>query len=93
LDVIVAISLAVSLLTLFSMTKIWAEAFWKPAPKGAPRPHKPAGFALWAPALSLAAMTLAIAVAAGPVFELSRTAAEQLLNPQYYIQAVLRAQR
>ncbi len=91
---IVAISLAVSLLTLYSMTKIWAEAFWKPAPKAAaPRPRKPAGAALWAPAISLAALTLAVAVAAGPVFELSRTAAEQLLDPQYYIRAVLRAQR
>jgi multicomponent Na+:H+ antiporter subunit D len=29
--VIVAVALAVGLLTLVSMTKIWAEAFWKPA--------------------------------------------------------------
>ncbi len=30
---IVVAALVVSLLTLFSMTKIWAEAFWKPAPE------------------------------------------------------------
>ncbi len=29
---IVAVALVVGLLTLFSMTKIWAEAFWKPQP-------------------------------------------------------------
>src|SRR5690606_26418271 len=29
---IVAVALAVGLLTLFSMTKIWAEAFWKARP-------------------------------------------------------------
>jgi multicomponent Na+:H+ antiporter subunit D len=91
---IVAVSLGVSLLTLFSMAKIWAEAFWKPAPKtAAPHVRRPAGAALWAPAISLAAMTLAIGAAAGPLFELSRAAAEQLLNPQHYIQAVLGAQR
>jgi multicomponent Na+:H+ antiporter subunit D len=91
---IVGIALGVSLLTLFSMAKIWAEAFWKPEPKtAAPHVKRPAGVALWAPAISLAAMTLAIAAAAGPLFELSRVAAEQLLNPQYYIRAVLEAQR
>ncbi len=90
---IVGISLAVSLLTLYSMTKIWAEAFWKPAPQSAPRVPQSAGAALWVPAITLSALTLVIGAAAGPLFELSRTAAEQLLNPQYYIQAVLRAQR
>ncbi|HPV56662.1 MAG TPA: proton-conducting transporter membrane subunit, partial [Tenuifilaceae bacterium] len=30
--VVTAVSLAVSLLTLFSMTKIWNEVFWKPNP-------------------------------------------------------------
>ena len=29
---IVGVSLVVSLMTLYSMTKIWAYAFWKPAP-------------------------------------------------------------
>jgi multicomponent Na+:H+ antiporter subunit D len=90
--VIVGISLAVSLLTLFSMTKIWAEAFWKPAPQPERQPQ-PAGAALWVPAITLSALTLAIGAATGPLFELSRTAAEQMLNQQYYIQAVLKAQR
>ncbi|HZJ80340.1 MAG TPA: proton-conducting transporter membrane subunit [Dysgonamonadaceae bacterium] len=32
--VIVAISLFVSMITLFSMTKIWNQVFWKPLPEG-----------------------------------------------------------
>ncbi|MEY1637957.1 proton-conducting transporter transmembrane domain-containing protein [Tenuifilum osseticum] len=32
--IVTAISLMVSLLTLFSMTKIWNEVFWKPNPAG-----------------------------------------------------------
>ncbi|MDD2476230.1 MAG: proton-conducting transporter membrane subunit [Dysgonamonadaceae bacterium] len=32
--VIVVISLIVSLITLFSMTKIWNQVFWKPLPEG-----------------------------------------------------------
>src|SRR3954462_1484947 len=32
---IVAAALVVGLLTLFSMTKIWGEAFWKPLPQDA----------------------------------------------------------
>lgn len=43
--VIVGVALAVSLLTLFSMTKIWAEAFWRPPPAT----PEPAGQALAEP--------------------------------------------
>lgn len=35
---IVAVALGVSLLTLYSMTKIWHEVFWKAAPSAAPLP-------------------------------------------------------
>lgn len=35
---LVAVALGVSLLTLFSMTKIWNEAFWKADPAGSARP-------------------------------------------------------
>jgi multicomponent Na+:H+ antiporter subunit D len=90
-NTIVAVSLAVSLLTLFSMTKIWMEAFWRPRPEVASRGQGRAGGALWAPAVSLAALTLAIGAAAGPVFELSREAAAQIADPEIYIGAVLGA--
>ena len=64
--VIVAVSLGVSLLTLFSMTKIWAEVFWKDQPgKETPAqaisliPYQ-AGVSMLLPVGVLAAILLAI---------------------------------
>ncbi|HOL72447.1 MAG TPA: Na+/H+ antiporter subunit D [Bryobacteraceae bacterium] len=91
--VIVAVALGVSLLTLFSMMKIWTEVFWKPAPQRHPAVRRRAGAGLWASTASLAALTLALGIAAGPAFDLSRDAAAQLVNPQSYIDAVSRAHR
>ncbi len=89
---IVAVSLVVSLLTLFSMTKIWAEAFWKDHPQPehpfarlAPQTRRPL---LW-PVVSLAALTVILGVAAEPFCALAADAAAQLLDPSAYIQAVL----
>ena len=99
---VVAVSLGVSLLTLFSMTKIWTNAFWgEPEVEpdadwelaiGAERPR---ARALGAPALmigataALTALSIAIAVAAGPVYELSERAAADLIDPTIYTTAVL----
>jgi multicomponent Na+:H+ antiporter subunit D len=90
--VIVATALVVSLLTLYSMTKIWGEAFWKDAPEGAAGPVATAvrtPVSLVAPIVVLAVITVAIGLVGGPVFELSRRAAEQLLDRGQYIHAVL----
>lgn len=81
------IALAVSLLTLLSMMKIWNEAFWKPAPQ-ALNPA-PVGAALLGPVVFLALTTVVIGFSAGPLFELSEAAARQLLDRQGYVQAVL----
>ncbi len=89
---IVAVSLAVSLLTLFSMTKIWAEAYWKdrPGPAAEFRPlaaeHRRA---LLGPVIALAALTVVMGVSAGPFLSLAGDAAAQLLDPSEYIGAVL----
>jgi multicomponent Na+:H+ antiporter subunit D len=85
---IVAAALVVSLLTLFSMTKIWAEAFWKAPPEAVPSEPR-LGRALVGPILGLAALTVAIGLGAGPVLELSLRASEQLMEPSIYIEAVL----
>jgi multicomponent Na+:H+ antiporter subunit D len=87
---IVAVALFVGLLTLYSMTKIWAEAFWK-EPAGTPPPdaHRPEAGRLLVPIVFLAGLTLAIGAAAGPVFELALRAADQLMDPSEYIRAVL----
>lgn len=77
--------LVVSVLTMLSMARLWNEAFWKPATE--PDKTNMSGVALF-PIAGLAVITLAFSVAAGPIFELSLRASEQLLNPQAYIQAV-----
>ena len=102
---IVAVSLAVGILTLLSMSKIWHEAFWKPAPaeemaQGDAGESEVAGETrrrglgvMVAPIALLAAITVSIGLGAGHVFALSVEAAEQLLNPDVYIQAVLGGRR
>ncbi len=90
--VLVAAALGVSLLTLFSMTKIWAEAFWKPLPDGTAINAPGGGMALLlGPIVTLAVLAVVMGVAAGPFFALAQQAGEQLLNPESYIRAVLGA--
>jgi multicomponent Na+:H+ antiporter subunit D len=87
--VIVAVSLVVGLLTLLSMTKIWNEAFWKEEP--ATPQHETGGAAPWLPSLLLGGCTVAVGLAAGPVMAVSLRAAEELIYPSAYINAVLGA--
>lgn len=89
---IVATALAVSILTLFSMIKIWTEAFWKEQPETSLPLHHPAGGEerlLLLPIAALAVLIGVMGLAAEPILSLSAQAAEQLLNPADYIQAVL----
>ena len=92
---IAATALVVGILTLFSMTKIWAEAFWKgrhaEEAGEQERPlHPPSSrLALYLPIVFLAAITIGIGLMAGPLLELSLRAAAQLLDPSGYRQAVL----
>ena len=89
--VVVAVSLAVSLLTLFSMTKIWANTFWGPDPSSDP------GRTLTAPrqalmvgsTASLVVLSIGIAVAAGPLYDLSERAAVDLIDTRAYVAEVL----
>jgi multicomponent Na+:H+ antiporter subunit D len=91
---LVAVSLAVSLLTLFSMLKIWSAVFWAPVTEGPERPTHPAG-ALGGPALmvlptaTLLVISVAIAVFAGPLLRLAERAAADLLDPGGYVTTVL----
>ena len=93
---IVAVSLAVSLLTLVSMIRIWAGVFWNPAEEAAagdiPLRHTrrlggPVFMVL--PTALLVACSLAVATAAGPIYSLSERTARDLLHPTGYIQEVL----
>jgi multicomponent Na+:H+ antiporter subunit D len=89
---IVAAALGVSLLTLFSMVKIWSEAFWKPIPEHGGKTGESPGlrFGSWLiPIAILSAISIVIGFAAGPAFEIALQAGNQLMDPQIYIQAVL----
>ncbi len=85
--VIVAVSLAVSLMTLYSMTKVWNEAFWKPA--AVPVPRRRLSAWLWAPTLGLVLVSLLIGIFPAPLLELSNQAAALLTNTQPYLEAVI----
>lgn len=85
---LVAVGTVVSLLTILSMAKVWAGAFWgdqpDPASEGAVQaPTTTAGFSPRAVAGTgvLVAGTLVVSLAAGPVLELSTRAADQLVDP------------
>jgi multicomponent Na+:H+ antiporter subunit D len=85
---ITGVALFVGLLTLFSMTKIWAEAFWKsPLVERQTYGRVPASMLL--PIAALAVMTVGIGIAAGPLFELAARAAGQLVDRGAYMSAVL----
>lgn len=80
------IILMVGILTMVSMARLWDQSFWKPSPE----PDKTTmSLAMLIPIAGLAAVTLAISIAAQPLFELTLRASDQLLNPRIYIDAVL----
>ncbi|SDJ49469.1 Na+/H+ antiporter subunit D [Billgrantia gudaonensis] len=90
------IALLVGLLTLYSMIKIWAEAFWKTSPEdGDSDPYPEVSHReLWlvgAPVVALAVCTLVIGFNAEPIYALAEASADQLLSPERYIEAVLGA--
>jgi multicomponent Na+:H+ antiporter subunit D len=85
------VAIAVGLLTVFSMVKIWMEAFWKAHPAGDEAAATPAPALLYIPIISLAAMTVFIGLNAGPFVDAALDSAEQVLNPQAYIAAVTAA--
>jgi multicomponent Na+:H+ antiporter subunit D len=89
---VVAISLFVSLLTLYSMTKIWNEAFWKRQPDrtaGMADPQHEGMPLLILPIVLLALLTLVIGLSAGWMMDLALATADQLLDPAGYVRAVL----
>jgi multicomponent Na+:H+ antiporter subunit D len=88
------VALAVGLLTLYSMIKIWNEAFWKAAPEPAPQPvawSRAQRLATFAPVLVLCGVTLTIGLWTEPFAAFSIAAAESLLDRDGYITAVLGA--
>ncbi len=83
------------MLTLYSMLKIWNEAFWKAAPAGGTecvrdwQADRKTKLLMLTPIVSLAAITLAIGLFAEPFVDFSMRAGAQLLNTSAYIDAVI----
>jgi multicomponent Na+:H+ antiporter subunit D len=90
---IAATALVVGLLTIFSMTKIWGEVFWKPHPHGDDAATGSlSGRERWlliGPIAGLAALTVIIGLFAAPFLDYAMLAAEELLDPAPYVRAVL----
>jgi multicomponent Na+:H+ antiporter subunit D len=85
----VFVASAVGLLTLFSMIKIWNEAFWKNLPNAENRPMHRVPWSMVAPAVVLACCTVVFGVFPAYFLEFADQAAAQLMDPSIYIKAVL----
>ena len=94
---LVLVALATGFLTLYSMTKIWNEVFWKKDPeeeevaKEGPEIKK-VGVVNWQmmmPVVVLTVLGIAVGLGAEPLFRFAEMTAEQLLNPDVYIIHVL----
>jgi len=89
------IALAVGLLTIYSMTKIWAEAFWTPHPDGLePRLSSLTRAERWrllSPIAGLATLTVIIGLFPEPFVVFAERTAAQLLDSTAYVTAVLGA--
>lgn len=89
---IVAAALGVSVLTLYYLVNAWIELFWKPRPVDAAELRSLTPLRrrqLLGPALGLALVSVLLGLLPEPLFRLCSAAADQLLQPQFYIEAVL----
>jgi multicomponent Na+:H+ antiporter subunit D len=84
-------ALAVGILTLFSMMKIWNESFWKPMPEDAGNRAMPTGPGKpYVGMLMLCSLTLVLSLGGWFVFDMSERAAADLADPSRYINAVMK---
>ena len=79
--------LVVGLLTLLSMARVWADAFWSPA-AGTQDVASP-GTPLLAAIAVLSLLTLGMTIGAEPLFDFASRASQQLLQRDEYVRAVL----
>lgn len=90
---VAAVALVVGLLTIYSMTKIWNQAFWRPRPQGAAVPAAAPSrgdlLLLTLPIAGMALLTLVIGIWVQPFLTVAGEAAAELLDPRIYVTAVL----
>ncbi|MDF1573299.1 MAG: proton-conducting transporter membrane subunit [Bacteroidales bacterium] len=90
---ITGVALFVGLLTLYSMIKIWNEAFLKKMPeerRGAPTVKVRLKMIDILPSVILGSVTILMGIFASTVFDLTLQAAESLLDPVVYIESVMK---
>ena len=77
-------------MTLYSMIKIWNEAFLKKLPETRSR-QKPVslGFVDLLPSVILGAATVLMGIFAASMVDLSMQAGDALLDPVHYIESVM----
>jgi multicomponent Na+:H+ antiporter subunit D len=97
---ILGVAVFVSLLTLFSVAKIWIGAFWAESADERARPDdavrieaRNAPGLMMAPTVLLVAATVVLGVMAGPVYDYTLRAAADLIDPSHYVQVVLGGER
>jgi multicomponent Na+:H+ antiporter subunit D len=86
------VSVAVSVLTMMSMARLWQYGFWGEKPTEPP-PHpilakRRSQWLVLSPIAVLIALSLSIGIFTEPFFQLSSIAAEQVMDRQGYIDAV-----
>lgn len=88
---VVAVALIASILTLYAVSRIWSEAFWRGPERTQDEPESvdPTPRSMVLPVAVLALFTVLIGLFAGPVFDLADRAAGQLLDKEGYARAVL----
>src|SRR5690554_3891397 len=90
--VITAVAVLTGLLTLYSMLKIWNEAFLKDQPQNEHEINKGKKFIFieYLPSLILGTMSILMGIFAYYVFDYTMEAANQLFDPKLYIETVLK---
>lgn len=87
---VIAVAVIMSLLTLYSMIKIWNQAYWKPAPIDAQAPQE--NQSSWnlqlIPVFALTLLVIILGLIPEPAYQLARDAAFQILSPAEYIGVV-----
>jgi len=94
--VVIGIALLTGLLTVFSMMKIWVNAFWGRSDNKTEKDFVKNESTLFAkhsslliPVISMVLVTLFIGLFSMPLMKYATIAGEQLMNPDKYIEAVL----
>jgi multicomponent Na+:H+ antiporter subunit D len=90
---VTAIIIITAILAIIPIIRVWNEVFWKPQPKEASIRNKSLTMLqkeqMFIPMILLVMISLFIGVFPDAIIEITSKAAENLLNPSLYVNAVL----